>query len=56
MPGEELGLELMRLYHDLKDARDPEVKAAIRQQIDEALDRAHANGALPLRLDRGRSR
>jgi hypothetical protein len=40
MPNEDIGLELMRLYRQLRSEPDPRVKTAIRQHIDLLLDRA----------------
>ena len=43
MPHDDLGLELMRLYHDLRNATDPGSKEEIRRRIDVTLDRAARN-------------
>jgi hypothetical protein len=40
MPENELGLELMRLYRDLKNAEDEPSKDRIRQLIDATLEAA----------------
>ena len=42
MPEDELGLELMRLYRDLKNAEDEPSKDRIRRLIDATLERARA--------------
>lgn len=37
---DEIGLELMRLYRRLRAEVNPRIKAALRDQIDDMLDRA----------------
>lgn len=36
MSDEDIGVELMRLHHQLRAERDPRVKGALRQLIDRA--------------------
>jgi hypothetical protein len=40
MADDEIGLELMRLYRRLRATANPRIKAALRDQIDDMLDRA----------------
>jgi hypothetical protein len=40
MADDELGVELLRLYRELRAAADPRRRAAIQQLIDATLDRA----------------
>ena len=45
MPDDDVGLELMRLYRDLRSAEDQKSKDRIRRLIDATLERARRTQA-----------